>query len=138
MLALLTFLLSQALSKRQCFQAVHLLSVNFHSVSVHGESDLEHIVLQGMKYLASTLFFYELGDRTFLIVPFCQFVCETLRECLGSIFSKSVLFHKKLLTLNANLLQTCLKNFSVRVCKLEEELITGGLKALCYLTLESH
>lgn len=61
-----------------------------------------------------------------MIVPLCQFVCETLRECLGSIFSKSTLFHKKLLTLNANLLQTCLKNFSVRVCKLEEELITGG------------
>lgn len=121
----------------KCFQAVHLLSMNFHSVLVHGESDLEHIMLQGIKYLASTLFFYELGDRTFLIVPFCQYVCETPRECLGSIFSESVLFHKNLLLLNANLLQTCLKNFFMRVCKLEEELITGGWKVLSYLTLES-
>lgn len=83
-------------------------------------------MLQGMKYLASKFFFYELEDRTFLIVPICQFVCETPRECLGSIFSKSVLFHKKLLPFNANVLQTCLKNYFMRVCRLKEELITGG------------
>lgn len=110
----------------KCFQAVHLLSMNIHSVIVHGESDLEHIMLQGMKFLVSTFFFCELGDRTFLVVPFCQFVCETPREHLRSIFSKNVLFHKKLLPLNANLLQACLKKFFMRVCKLEEELITGG------------
>jgi len=50
-------------------------------------------------------------------------VCETPRECWGSIFSRSALFHKKLLLLSVNLLQTCLKNFSMRVCKLEEELL---------------
>lgn len=58
----------------KCFQAVHLPSMDFNSVLVHGESDLKHVMLQGMKYLARTLFFYELGDRTSLIVPFCQCV----------------------------------------------------------------
>lgn len=69
--------------------------MNFHSVLVQGELGLEHVMLHRMKYLASTLLFYELEDRTFLIVPFCQIVCETLRECLGSIFLEKVFYFIK-------------------------------------------
>lgn len=40
--------------------------------------------------------------------------------------------------LNANLLQRCLKNISVRVCKLEEELFADGWKAVSYFSLRTH
>lgn len=35
----------------KCFQAVHIRPMIFHSVLAHGESDLEHIMFQGIKYL---------------------------------------------------------------------------------------
>lgn len=109
---------------------------------VHGELELEHIVLGngirgsmwsfGLVCLFLWTRRYDFFLLFFLLVPFCEFAYEAMGECLESIFWKNVLFYRKLLPLNVKSVWR-----ASLWSKPEEELITGCWQTLGPLILKS-